>query len=135
MKMTKDIINDLIPLYAANECSADTRALVEEYLQQNPRQAEELRSIMSTPLPGAAPSAKNLEETRSFLEARRRLRRRSWLMAFAIFFSLAPFSFVYTDGRLWWFLRDAPWSALVYAVVGVVFWILYVVERRRSRSL
>jgi hypothetical protein len=135
MNVTKDIINDLIPLYAANECSGDTRALVEEYLQQNPRQADEIRRIMSTPFPGAVPSSKNLEETRSFREARRRLRRRTWLMALAIFFSLAPFSFFYTDGRLWWFLRDATRSALVYAALGVVFWILYLAARRRSQSL
>ena len=135
MNVTKDIINDLLPLYAANECSGDTRALVEEYLQQNPRQAEELRWIMNTPLPGAVPPAKNLAETHSFREARRRLGRRNWLMALAIFFSLAPFSFLYTEGRLWWFLRDAPWSALVYAAIGVVFWILYLVQRHRSQSL
>jgi ferric-dicitrate binding protein FerR (iron transport regulator) len=135
MNVTKDIINDLLPLYAANECSGDTRALVEEYLQQNPRQAEELRRIMNTPLPGAVPPAKNLAETHSFREARRRLGRRNWLMAPAIFFSLAPFSFLYTEGRLWWFLRDAPWSALVYAAIGVVFWILYLVQRHRSQSL
>jgi ferric-dicitrate binding protein FerR (iron transport regulator) len=135
MKVTQDIINDLIPLYAAHECSADTRALVEEYLQQNPRQAEELRRIMSTPLPGAVPPAKDLAETRSFREARRRLRRRTWLMALAIFFSLAPFSFLYTNGHLWWFLRDAPQSALVYAALGVVFWVLYLVQRSRAQSL
>jgi ferric-dicitrate binding protein FerR (iron transport regulator) len=135
MNVTKDIINDLIPLYVANDCSADSRALVEEYLQRNPQQAEELRRIMNTPLPGVVPLARNLDETRAFREARRRLRRRSWLMALAIFFSLAPFSFVYTDGRSWWFLRDAPGSALVYAAIGVVFWIIYAVERSRSRSL
>jgi hypothetical protein len=135
MKMTKDIINDLLPLYVAHECSGDTRALVDDYLQQNPQQAEELRQIMRTPFPGAVPAAKHLEEMLSFKEARRRLRRRSWLMAFAIFFSLAPFSFVYTDGRLWWFLRDATRSALVYAALGLVFWMLYLVERHRSQSL
>jgi hypothetical protein len=135
MKVTQDIISDLIPLYAANECSGDTRALVEEYLQQNPRKAEELRLILSTPLPGAVPPAKDLQEIHSFREARRRLRRRTWLMALAIFFSLAPFSFLYTDGRLWWFLRDATRNALVYAALGVVFWVLYLVERRRSQSL
>jgi hypothetical protein len=90
---------------------------------------------MSTPFPGTVPPAKNLEETRSFREARRRLSRRTWLMALAIFFSLAPFSFFYTDGRLWWFLRDATRSALIYAVIGVVFWILYLAARRRSQSL
>jgi len=135
MNVTKEIINDLIPLYAANECSADTRALVEEYLQRNPRQAEELRRVMETSVPEAVPSAKSLDEVRSFREARRRLRRRSWLMAFAIFFSLAPFSFVWTSGRVWWLLRDAPASAAVYCALGVVFWVIYAVERRRSRSL
>ena len=135
MNVTKDIINDLIPLYAANECSADTRALVEEYLQRNPRQAEELRRIMNTPIPGAVPPAKDLDEVHAFREARRLVRRRSWLMAFAIFFSLTPLSFVFANGQTWWLLRDATGSALVYAAIGVVFWIIYAVDRRRSQSL
>ena len=56
-------------------------------------------------------------------------------MAFAISFSLAPFSFVWTSGRVWWLLRDAPASAVVYAALGVMFWVIYAVERSRSRSL
>jgi len=135
MNVTKEIINDLIPLYVANECSADTRRLVEEYLQGNPHEAEELRRVMAAPVPRIAPSETNLDEVRSFREARRRVRRRSWVMAFAIFFSLAPFSFVWTEGRVWWVLRDAPASAAVYAAVGVVFWVIYAVQRSRSQSL
>jgi anti-sigma factor RsiW len=135
MNATKDIINDLLPLYVANECSADTRALVEEYLERNPQQAEELRRIINTPFPGAKPPAKGLDEVRAFREARRRLRRRSWLMAAAIFFSLAPFSFFSTGERTWWLLRDATGSALVYAAIGLGFWIVYAVDRRRSQSL
>ena len=135
MNVTKEIINDLIPLYVANECSADTRALVEDYLQQNPKQAEELRRVMGTSVPHAVADAKSLDEVRSFREARRRLRRRTWLMAFAICFSLAPFSFVWTSGRVWWLLRDATASAVVYAALGVVFWVVYGVQRSRSRSL
>ena len=135
MNVTKEIINDLIPLYVANECSADTRALVEEYLQRNPQQGEELRRIMATSVPAAMPSSRSLDEVRSFREARRRLRRRSWLMALAIFFSLAPFSFFATGERTWWLLRDAPASAVVYAALAVVFWIIYAVERSRSCSL
>jgi len=135
MNVTKEIINDLIPPYVANECSADTRALVEEYLQRNPPQAEELRRVMATSVPQAAPSTNSLNEVRSFREARRRVRRRSWLMAFAIFFSLVPFSFVWTGGRVLWLLRDAPASAIVYGAFGAVFWVIYAVERHRSRSL
>ena len=135
MNVTKEIINDLIPLYVAKECSADTRAVVEDYLQRNPQQAEELRRVIETSVPQGVPSAKSLDEVRSFREARRRLRRRSWLMAFAIFFSLAPFSFVWTSGRVWWLLRDAPASAVVYAALGALFWVIYAVDRSRSRSL
>jgi hypothetical protein len=135
MKLTKDIISDLLPLYVANECSADTRALVEEYFQQNPREAEALRAMASTALPKAAFPAKDLEETRAFREARRRLRRRSWLMGLAIFFSLAPFSFYKVDGHSSWLLRDSPLSALAYAACGALLWIFYFIERRRARSL
>lgn len=134
MNVTKDIISDLIPLYAANECSADTRALVEEYLRSNPKEAEELRRIMSTAIP-SMPAVKDFGEAQAFREARRRLRLRSWLMGLALFFSLTPFSFVFTDSVSWWMLRDAPRSAVVYAGIGAVLWFIYAVERRRSRSL
>jgi len=33
MEVTRDVILDLLPLYVADEASADTRALVEEYLE------------------------------------------------------------------------------------------------------
>jgi hypothetical protein len=56
-------------------------------------------------------------------------------MALAIFFSFAPFSFFVSDtGRTWWLLRDQPQYAVYYAAVGVMFWILYAVERNRSRG-
>jgi ferric-dicitrate binding protein FerR (iron transport regulator) len=135
MNVTKDIICDLFPLYASNECSPDTRALVEEYLRQHPREAESLRRVQDTPLPAPKPSVAALDETRSLREARRQIRRRSWLLAFAIFFSLAPFSFVVTHDRTWWLLREAPGSALVYAALAAVCWTVYAVARRRSRSL
>ena len=135
MNVTKDIITDLYPLYIEQECSADTRALVEDYLRSNPQHAAELRQVMSTPLPGAVPPAQQLAEADALRAARRGVRRRSWLMAFAIFFSLAPFSFFAAEGRTWWLLRDAPGSALIYATLGVIFWILYAVQRRNSNSL
>jgi hypothetical protein len=135
MNVTKEIINDLVPLCVANECSADTRALVEEYLGRNRQQAEELRRVMATTVPQGVPSARSLDEVRSFREARLLLRGHSWLMALAIFFSLVLLSFLWTRGGTWWLLRDAPVSAAVYAALGVVFWVIYAVERHRSRSL
>jgi ferric-dicitrate binding protein FerR (iron transport regulator) len=135
MNITKNIIRDLIPLYAARECSADTRAAVEEYFKTNPQDADELCRTAATPSLGAAPAPKELDEMRAFREVRRRLRRRSWLMAFAIFFSLAPFSFFSDGHRTFWLLRDAPASALAYATVGVVCWIAYFVLGHRLKRV
>jgi anti-sigma factor RsiW len=40
MEVTKNVILDLLPLYSANELSADTRALVEKYLETDPELAK-----------------------------------------------------------------------------------------------
>jgi len=135
MNITKDIISDLFPLYAADECSPDTKLLVEEFLQRNPNEAAELRRVMNTAVPGTPLPSARLDEVSALREARRRLRHRSWLLAAAIFFSLAPFSFFFSGDQTWWMLRDAPESALVYGILGVLGWLAYAFERRRSRSL
>lgn len=135
MNITKDVITDLFPLYAERECSADTRVLVEEYLQRHPQHAEELRRTLNTPLPGTGLSAKGLDEVRSLKEARRRVRGRSWLLGFAIFFSLTPLSFEHTDGKTRWLVLQSPQTALIYLSVAAVLWIAYAIMRRRSNGL
>jgi hypothetical protein len=135
MNVTKDVINDLLPLYAANDCSGDTRKLVDDYLQRNPAEAEQLRRIMSAPVPGAAPSPAELDEARSLRKARRTVRRRSFLLGLAIFFSLTPFSFFVTEKQSYWLLLDAPMTALIYGALGVVCWAAYAVARYRLRIL
>ena len=135
MNITKGIINDLIPLYAANECSADTRALVEEYLRQHPQEAAELRRIMNTPMPGPVASEKNLQEMESLRKARQHIRHWSWLVGAAIYFSLAPFSFVFHKDGHYWLFRESPTGAIIYGAIGVGFWVAYLVTRSRSRIL
>jgi len=135
MNVTKEVITDLFPLYVANECSKDSRALVEEYLRDNPHQAEELRRVMNTLVPGGTAHLAGSEEVRSLREARRRVRRQSWLMGLAIFFSLLPFSFLATGERIYWLFRESPTSALVYAAIGIGCWGVYFVLRSRSGIL
>ncbi len=40
MEITRDVIQDLLPLYLSGEASADTCALVEGYLETDPELAE-----------------------------------------------------------------------------------------------
>ena len=135
MNITKEIITDLFPLYVANECSKDSRALVEQYLRENPDHAEELKRIMNTPVPGGTAQLAGSEEVRTLREARRRVRRQSWLMGLAIFFSLVPFSFLATGERTYWLFRESPASALMYGVIGIGLWGVYFGMRSRSKIL
>ena len=135
MNVTKNVIADLFPLYAENECSPDTRALVEDYLRNHPQDAESLRQVLSSPAPGAVPPAKGLEEMESLRTARRLVRRRSWLLGLAIFFSLVPFSVLHTGGKTYWLFLESPKTALIYGTLGVASWIAYAATRSRSQGL
>jgi len=135
MNVTKEVINDLFPLYLANECSADSRALVDEYLRTHPGQAEDFKRIMNTAVPALSAPAGAMNEVHSLREARRRVRRQSWLMGLAIFFSLVPFSFLSTGDRTYWLLIEYPRTALIYGAVGIGCWLAYAIQRRNSKSL
>ena len=57
MEITRNVIIDLLPLYLADEVSADTRALVEEYLKTDPqlvkiaKQSQAIESSRDIPVP------------------------------------------------------------------------------------
>lgn len=135
MQITKEVINDLFPLYMANECSADSRTLVEQYLRQNPNDETQLRRIMSASVLDRGPGLAGTEEMRALCRTRSRLRRRSWLMGLAIFFSLVPFSFLATGGKTYWLFRESPRSAVIYGGIGIALWSVYLVLRSRSKIL
>jgi hypothetical protein len=135
MNVTKEVITDLFPLYVANECSKDSRALVEHYLRDNPGQAEELKRIIETSVPGGKAQLAGAEEVRTLREARRRVRRQSWVMGLAIFFSLVPFSFLVTGGKIYWVFRESPSTAIIYALLGILFWGAFFLMRRASGIL
>jgi hypothetical protein len=56
MKITRNVILDLLPMYLADEVSSDTRTLIENYLETDPELAElatKQKSVIS--LPGNIP--------------------------------------------------------------------------------
>jgi hypothetical protein len=134
MTVSVDVINDLLPLYAANECSADSRRLVDEYLKVHPevaaRMADAARAMLRTPLPGGAGDA---EERRALARTQRLLRLRSWFMPLAIFFTLLPFSFIVSNGSFRWLLAESPAHVAVYEAIGLVLWVMYFITRRKLR--
>jgi len=133
MNVTQDVILDLLPLYFSAEASADSRRLVDEYFAEHPSFAVKARESAAESGGGALPPDR--VELRGLLEAKRRVRQRSYLMGAAIFFTIAPLSFVYHDGAFFFMMRESPVSAVAYGAVGLLLWIVYAVIRWKNRVI
>jgi anti-sigma factor RsiW len=124
MKVTRDVIYDLLPGYFAGEISADTRALVDEFLRDDPefaRMMERFRAVFSERVtneraPGAAARDKEaFERARSFLQKRSELR--GYVVAFALA-TLSVLMLPLISGRP---MRVALWAiAGAFAATSVI---------------
>lgn len=132
MNITKDIIQDLLPLYAANECSNDSRAVVDEYLRLHPLEADTLRRAMSDSAIQVTPKPIDLSEMNTLQCSRKRLQIQSLLIGLAIFLTLAPFAFFHVEGKTHWLFAESPLSASIYFACGAFCWLAYFVVRRNS---
>jgi hypothetical protein len=71
-EITQQVILDLLPLYLANEASADTRALVEQYLGTDPELAKLAKETKMTELIKDIPiPLAEKDKLEAFKEARR----------------------------------------------------------------
>ena len=127
MEVTRDIVIDLMPLYQSGEASTDTRAAIEEFLRRDPSLAKVAKDDVAISEPAGAEL-----EGRTIALTRATIRRRSWVLAMAILFTLLPFSFAFRGGEVTFFmLRDQPESAL-FLVGAAGWWLGYA---RLTRSL
>lgn len=71
MNITRNVILDLLPLYLAEEVSADTKALVEEYLESDPELANASKKLSPLEKPVKVPAALSQDaEMRAYRKAR-----------------------------------------------------------------
>jgi hypothetical protein len=132
MKVTSEVILDLIPLYLSGDASKDTIKLVESYFESDPDFERQVKDNSGVLFPNNISSPQKKEiEVKSLIKTKKMIKLRSYLLGFAIFFSLVPFSFLSTDEKTYWLLLEAPKSAMIYAVLGVFFWLVYYVTRKR----
>ena len=139
MNVTRDVMNDLLPLYFSGEASEDTRTLMEEYFRENPefermargsaRSLEMLQTAVAV-----APEAK--KEKRDLESVHKQIWRHKLNFGLALFFTLVPLAFIYSKGHLTWIMvRNAPWDAGVYWLAAALFWLLYFVRPRHRTAL
>ena len=70
MEITRDVVKDLLTVYLADEASADTRRLIEAYLETDPALAADVARAKGRPVdlpvtPPPSPTARATLSTRS----------------------------------------------------------------------
>ncbi len=117
MKITRDVISDLWPLYAAGEATDDTRRLVEHFLVDDPEFRTVLRQRFDMPAENV--SLPPDHEARALARTRELIRGGGWLRGVrlvAIVLSvLALFSGKLVDGDTY---------AMLFQVI-LLAWLLY----------
>ena len=117
MKITRDVIYDLLPGYFAGEVSADTRALIDEFLETDPEFARMTARFHRLFEERASGSVDVTPEREHIERARKRAEARQICAAFTVAFGLAAIFPHVMD-----LLRDRPFpgSFFLSAVFGTV---------------
>jgi hypothetical protein len=128
MSITRAVILDLWPAYVSDEASADTRALVDAFLRDDPEFARLLRDnplakVSTPPLPPDV-------ESNAFTRARRKLRGFPWLLQLAMMFSLFAFARIVSDTS--WDV--SPRNFIITAGIAAFFWTAFLVTLWRMRA-
>jgi anti-sigma factor RsiW len=125
MKVTRDVIKDLLAVYMAGDASGDSRAMVEEWLRSDPELAAQVAAARRIDFPEVAAPPPTAEK-RALDRTRRYLRGRSVVLGAAIYFSTLPLSVKFDSGGFrGLFLEDwlsRSFALVVAAALWAVFW-------------
>jgi hypothetical protein len=139
MNVTREVILDLLPVYLAGEASPATRALIEEYMEQDKELAQRIRSQMAESFAKITPPALPPSlELRSLRRTRALIGWQKWLFGFGICFTAIALTsqFSFQNGRMKDFhflVRDFPVQFGSFALLAIACWIGYYSIRRRLR--
>lgn len=129
-RVTRDVITDLWPLYAAGEASADSRTLIESFLQDDPEFARTLHELEGERLPRPdVPVLAPNEELKTLTRLRRRIRGPVPLLMFAMIFSCFAFGTLVSDTSF----DVSPRRFIVTALIAVFFWAAFLVQLFKGR--
>ena len=123
MNITRDVIIDLLPVYESGEASADTRAIVDDFLARDEEFARIVRAArqQSNRKPVVPSPAETEGERMAVNRTFKALRRKNLTLFWAIFCTMVPFTFGWSGSSVTFFmLRDQPASgALLFFAAGL----------------
>ena len=133
MEITRDVVKDLLTVYLADEATADTRRVVEAYLETDPALAAHVARAKTRPvdLPVTPPPPPTAEK-QAFDATRQLLKNRTVTLVVACLFTVLPLSFVFEGSRVTFIvLRDAPVIAVAWWTTAAVMWMAHFWIRTR----
>lgn len=132
MKITRDVVKDLLAVYSAGEASSDTRALVEEWLRSDPELARQVEQAGSVTLPEVPPLPPTIEK-QALDRTRRHLRWRMVLFGLAAYVTTLPFSITFGSRGYEGLLIDEWPERIVVMALAVALWVIFWRVSRRAR--
>ena len=127
-KIPQHVILDLLPLYLADEVSAETRTLIEEYLKTDPQlatlaeQARKATALQEIPAP-----LKKENEMEALKKIKKMMVQHNLFLALAVILTLMV-------GISYIFLWDEPRGAqapFVFGGLAAVFWFAFFMVNRK----
>jgi hypothetical protein len=140
MNVTREVILDLLPIYLSGEASPATRALIEEYMEQDRELAQRIRVQWADNFEKITPATLPPDlELRSLRRTRAIIGWQKWLFGFGICFTAIALTsqFSFEDGRVKAFhflMRDFPVQFGSFALLAIACWCGYYAIRRRLRT-
>lgn len=131
MKITRDVISDLWPLYESGEASDDTRHLIDEFLKDDREFAKLLRESPETFRTDDLPPLVQEREITTIQMTKRLLRLRDWMFIFAAILTFTPLTAYDTSWGSGWVIRDHPLVASALVLAACVAWLGYFLLSRR----
>jgi len=125
MKLTDEVLNDLLTLYLAGEASADTKVLIESHARENAAFRSKLEAAGAQSPISVPDGLPRDHELRTLAETRKFILLRTVFVAGGIFFTLLPLVFTFDAdgveflvlgrhaGLMWsfWSVAVAAWTA------------------------
>src|SRR6476660_473482 len=122
MNITREVITDLWPIYAADEASPDSVALVEEFLAKDQELASALRDDVTEQLAAAhVPRLSPNIEAQALNRTKRLLHPFNWLFFFAVLFTCFAFGRIISDTS--WDV--SPRNFILTAAIALCFWVAF----------
>ena len=136
MKVTDEVMNDLLTLHLAGEASTDTKALIESHARQNAAFRSKLEAsgaLASFSLPDSGPPSDH--ELRTLAETRKFIFLRTVFWAGGILFTLLPLVFTFDKGGVEFLVlgRHAGLMWSFWSIAAAAWTACYVMHRQVRR--